>query len=120
MLPDPIEINYETVDYELPRVGSSLSASRYLSSDTLLSLYVATRGNGKSGIRHEVTLTENVPNPTPDPFSNESASVPISFGIVVDTDSISSFADKVPELRTALLNWLDQDDNFARIMSGES
>jgi hypothetical protein len=119
MLPDPIEITVDVTPHELPRNWSARNGSFYgsLSGEWVITINHSLTPEGMR--RSEVLLRYNHPDPTPEPFSGGPASIPNSFGVVVETNNLLAFSeDDLPVLRQALLDFIDDGDTFSRIFIG--
>jgi hypothetical protein len=121
MLPDPVIVTYNSVAKSLYRTVNSPQMTKYTSADNEFDLSISHRRVVKQSAvvwRHEVILTHNVPNPTPDPFT-EVGSLPVSFGYIVETTSEKyNYSVDQPLLAGAMHLFFGSYGN--RLVSGES
>lgn len=117
MFSDPQSVTVNTVAKSLPRVGSSLNASKYTSSDRALSLSITHTDGRRRQDRIRLDATKVITDPM---ASDRNIAVSMSVYTVVDTPTVGYSQTEVVEQLIALADWLKASGNAAKLVGGES
>lgn len=116
MFSDPQSVTVATVDKELPRVGTSLNASRYTAADRSRSLSVSHTQGRRNQDRVRLDHSKIVTDPL---SSDRNLPVSLSVYLVVDSPPTGYTGQEVIDEVIAIADWLKATGNAAKFVGGE-